>query len=60
MGLERNLEFFFFFFLCFAYALLYILFKLWKTSEGTGQMCPPSLYHTIGVDRHFKTSTHAS
>ena len=53
MGLERNLEFFFFFFLlCFAYALLYILFKLLKTSEGAGQMCLPSLYHTIGVNRH--------
>ena len=42
----------FFFLMCFAYALLYILFKLLKTSEGTGQMCPPSLYHTIGVNRH--------
>ena len=61
MGVERFLEFYFLFFLlCFAYALLCILFKLWKTSEGGGQMCPPSLNHTIGVNRHFKTSTHAS
>ena len=48
------------FLLCFAYALLYILFKLWKTSEGGGQMCPPSLNHTIGVNRHLKKSTNAS
>jgi hypothetical protein len=34
------------FLLCFAYALLCILFKLWKTSEGGGQMCPPSLNHS--------------
>ena len=27
------------FLLGFAYALLYILFKLWKTSEGAHQMC---------------------
>jgi hypothetical protein len=49
-----------FFLLCFAYVLLYILFKLWKTSEGTGQMCPSSFHHTIGVNRHSKTSNHAS
>ena len=62
MGIETNLEFYFlsFFLLCFAYALLCILFKWLKTSEGTGQMCPPSLYHTICVNRHFKTSTHVS
>ena len=44
----------FIFLLCFAYALLYILFKLLKTSEGAGQMCPSSLNHTIGVNRHLK------